>query len=378
MRHNRVYHTRGTCRIFMIVNIGFTKCTGNKTVFSIRNGLLAILVYRIAKALLFTITNFNNIFSIRKLLYYFLQVTVIFQQLDSQKTSRIFIPYVFIDADNALHLLNAPFQFRPMIDMNMAVKANRMFLLLLVSPKIMIGHIFLVPIAQVIQYFSTHFPFLIQEVSAFVNTDNNMKKLFNPLPGSANSRQHRHAEQLSELYVIQRITTRFQFIVHIERNNHTYIHVNQLGSKIQITFQIGRIHYVDYNIRRFIDNVVTNINFFRRICRKRISSRQVYNAEVIALKVEIAFFGIYGYTAIIPYMLVRTRSNIKKRRLATIGISHQSHINSTTFAQSDTFQFFFTQTHILAHPLVIIKMYRIPEHFLFANNLNHFSFLMPQ
>ena len=99
---------------------------------------------------------------------------------------------------------------------------------------------------------------------------------------------------------------------------------------------------------------------------------------MIALKVEIAFFGIYGYTAIIPYMLVRTRSNIKKRRLATIGISHQSYINSTTFAQSDTFQFFFTQTHILAHPLVIIKMYRIPEHFLFANNLNHFSFLMPQ
>ena len=40
-----------------------------------------------------------------------------------------------------------------------------------------------------------------------------------------------------------------------------------------------------------------------------------------------------------------------------------------SFAQSDTFQFFFTQTHILAHPLVIIKMYRIPEHFLFLRRL---------
>lgn len=47
--------------------------------------------------------------------------------------------------------------------------------------------------------------------------------------------------------------------------------------------------------------------------------------EVIALKVEIAFFGIYGYTAIIPYMLVRTRSNIKRDVLPQLGFPPKLH-----------------------------------------------------
>ena len=253
-----------------------------------------------------------------------------------------------------------------------------MLLFLFMSTKVMVGYIFLMPITQVIQNFGTHLAFLIQEVTAFINIDDNMEQLFNPFSGTADSRQHRHAEQLAEFYIIQRISARFQLIVHIERNNHTYIHVNQLGSEIQVTLQIGRVHYIDNDVRSFVDNVVADINFFGRISRKRISARQVHDAEVIALKVEITFFGIYGDTAVISHVLMRARGYIEKRCFTAVGISYQSHIDGTTLSQSNAFQFFFSQTHIFAQPFVIIELHGFPAHFLFTDDFNHLGFLASQ
>ena len=377
MCHNGIYHTRCTCRILLLVHIGFAKRAGDKTVFGICNGLLAIFVYCIAQALHFTVTDFNNILPIGKLLYGLLQILVILQQLNSKKARGVFIPYILVDTDYAFHLFNAPLQFRPVIDMDVAVKACRMLLLLLMSAEVMVGYILLVPVAQIIQDFGTYLTFFIQKITTLVNADDNMEKLFYAFSGATDGRQHRHAKQLTELYVIQRVPACFQFVVHVKRDNHAHVHVNQLGGEIQVPFQIGRVHHINNDIRSFVDDVMAHINLFGRIGRKRISARQVNDAEMIPLKVKIPLFSIYGDTAVITHMLVRTRGDVEKGCLAAIGITHQSDIDGAAFSQSDTFQFLFVQTHIFAPSLVIVELHGLPTHFLFTDNLNHLSFLTP-
>ena len=140
-------------------------------------------------------------------------------------------------------------------------------------------------------------------------------------------RQHRHAEQLTELYVIQRVPACFQFVVHVKRDNHAHVHVDQLGGEIRFRSRLEESTTINISsyLRSFVDDVMAHINLFGRIGRKRIIARQVDDAEMIPLKVKIPLFSIYGDTAVITHMLVRTRSDVEKRCLAAMGLPTKRH-----------------------------------------------------
>lgn len=186
---------------------------------------------------------------------------------------------VLIDADDALHLLNATFQLGTVIDMDMTVEATRLFYLFFMAAEVMVGNILLMPAAKVTQYLAAHPTLMVEEVAAFVNIDNHMEQLFNAFSATADRRQHRDSEQLAELYIIQRVSTGFQLIVHVQCNHHAHIHVNQLGGEIEIAFQVGRVYNIDNDIRRFIDNVPADIDFFGRVGREGIGSGKIDNTE---------------------------------------------------------------------------------------------------
>ena len=168
--------------------------------------------------------------------------------------------------NHPLHLFNAAFQFRTVVNVNMTIESMMTYFFFFMGPTGIAGHILPMPFTQVIQHFCTYLAFLIEEVGTFVNTDNNVKKIFDAFARTRNGRNHRNTKEFTQFHVIQRVATGFQFIVHIERHHHTHVHVNQLGSEVQITFQIGRIYHIDNNVRCFINNMMTDIHFFRTIC----------------------------------------------------------------------------------------------------------------
>ena len=49
---------------------------------------------------------------------------------------------------------------------------------------------------------------------------------------------HRHTQQRTELVHIQFVAAQLQFIKHIQRTNHTQVHIHQLGGKIQVTLYV--------------------------------------------------------------------------------------------------------------------------------------------
>lgn len=103
-----------------------------------------------------------------------------------------------------------------------------------------------------------------------------------------------------------------QCVVHVECHHHAHIHVDELGGEIEVALQVACIHYVDNDVGCLIDDVLTHVKFFGTVCRERIGARQVDQPEVIALEIEMPFFGIYRYSAIVAYMFVRSRSDVEK------------------------------------------------------------------
>ena len=121
------------------------------------------------------------------------------------------------------------------------------------------------PIHDFLSHFRMDMPFFINKVGTFVEIDNDMEKTVYSDIFLANSRYHRNTEQIAQQAVIKGITAGFQFIVHIEGYYHAYIHIDKLGSKIEITLQVGRIDHINDHIRRFINDVAADINFFGSI-----------------------------------------------------------------------------------------------------------------
>ena len=62
--------------------------------------------------------------------------------------------------------------------------------------------------------------------------------------------------------MVELISVSFQFVVHVEGDNHTYVHIDQLAGQIQIAFQVGCIDYIDYDVWLFFIQMLANM-FYR-------------------------------------------------------------------------------------------------------------------
>ncbi len=104
--------------------------------------------------------------------------------------------------------------------------------------------------------------------------------------------------------MVKLVTVPFQFVVHVEGNHHTHVHVNQLAGQVQVAFQVGSIDDIDHDVRLFFFQVFAYIELFRRVGRKGIGPRQVYDLESVAVLMECPGFGIDCHATVVADMLV--------------------------------------------------------------------------
>ena len=111
--------------------------------------------------------------------------------------------------------------------------------------------------------------------------------------------------------MVELVSACLKLVVHVQGNDHLHIHVNELCGQVKVAFKVRCVHHIDDHIRSFFNDMFAYIDFFWRVGGKRIGTWQVDNAEMIALEIEEAFFGINGYTTIIAHMFVCPAGNIK-------------------------------------------------------------------
>ena len=104
--------------------------------------------------------------------------------------------------------------------------------------------------------------------------------------------------------MVELIAVPFQFVVHVEGDNHAHVHVDQLAGQVQVAFQVGSVDYVDHDVWLFFFQMLADVEFFRGIGRQGIGSRQVYDLEGVAVLMECSGFGVDSHAAVVADMLV--------------------------------------------------------------------------
>ena len=143
-------------------------------------------------------------------------------------------------------------------------------------------------------------------VTILINIYQFFEKFIHANALGSHSRNDGNAKHLAQCIVFELHATLFQLIIHIQGNNHLYIHINKLRSQEQIPFQIRGIDNIDNNIGHFFHYMRSHIQFLRRVFGNGIRTRQIHNFERITILLQHGFFRIHRYTAIIPNPLVRS------------------------------------------------------------------------
>ena len=71
-----------------------------------------------------------------------------------------------------------------------------------------------------------------------VELDNRVEQLLNTTPCLEYCRDHGDSKKLAKFDVVERVATTFRLIIHVQRTNHTYVHIYQLCRKIEIALKV--------------------------------------------------------------------------------------------------------------------------------------------
>ena len=253
----------------------FLQCAMDKTVFGIHDGCFAIFQSLFLHTLGCLIAGCEDFLGRFQMTYVFLCVLIILQQLDGEVTGRVALADGIICLQIFLDMLDAVLYLMSVVDVDMAIVSAGIFL-------------------------------------AFVEFDDGLEELIHASTIGEDGRNHRDTEEFAQFVVVDVIATLFGFIKHVEGTDHADVHVYQLGGEIEVALQVAGIDDIDHDIRRMLDELLAHIKLFRRIGRKRIGARQIYQVEMIAVVFSFAHLGIYGYSAIVAHTFVSTRCKVEQ------------------------------------------------------------------
>ena len=166
-----------------------------------------------------------------------------------------------------------------------------------------------------------------QPVFTFKDLNDRVEEAVDAVAVTTGGGHDRHTQKRAQLADIQIVATLLQFIVHIQRHHHRDIHIDKLGGKIEVAFQVAAVHHVQDNIRIFFQNMLAHIEFLGRVSTEAVGARQVHQVESVAAVGEGAHLLVHGHATVVAYALMGVRSDIEDAGLAAVRVPHQRHID---------------------------------------------------
>ncbi len=85
----------------------------------------------------------------------------------------------------------------------------------------------------------------------FIYVNHTLKQLFNTISFGADGRYDWNPDHFRQRMVIEFIPLINHFVMHVQCNDHFYIHIDQLGGEVKISFQVFTVENIDYHIWHF-------------------------------------------------------------------------------------------------------------------------------
>ena len=151
---------------------------------------------------------------------------VVLQILDGQIAGGVPVPDVLVLLDQELDAVDALLQFRAVVDVD--VSGQPLVVLL-------------------------------------VDFDHGVQQLGDAGPVTAHGRTDRHTKKIAKLLDVEAVSPRLKLVVHIQSHHHAEVHVDNLGSEVEVPLDVGSVHDIDHDIRHVLDQVLADVEFLRAV-----------------------------------------------------------------------------------------------------------------
>ena len=162
-------------------------------------------------------------------------------------------------------------------------------------------------------------------VGLLINGDDGVEKLGDSFSAAAHRRTDGNTQKDSQLLFVQLVPLVLQFVVHVQGHHQPEVHIDELRGKVEVSLDVGGVHYVDDDVGHALQQMLAYVQFFRGVGRQGIGARQVYQGNIVVLVMEVPLLGVYGYSGVIAHVLVGAGSHIEKGGFSAVGIAHQGH-----------------------------------------------------
>ena len=96
-------------------------------------------------------------------------------------------------------------------------------------------------------------------VFVFENLDYRFEQLVDSFPNRSDSWNNRNTQHATQMAIVELCPGTFQFVVHVQCNDHFDVHVDQLGGQVEVAFKVGCINDIDDHIGHLLQNVCTYV-----------------------------------------------------------------------------------------------------------------------
>ena len=134
------------------------------------------------------------------------------------------------------------------------------------------------------------------------------------------------AERLAQCVGVDLVAVLIYDIHHVDRNNDRNTELNELGGQVEVALKVRTIDNIKDGFRSLLNEVVTCNNFFQRVRRKGVDTRQVRDHNVVVL-LQLAFLLFHGDARPVADELVGTSQGVKEGRFAGVGVAGQCNFH---------------------------------------------------
>ena len=89
--------------------------------------------------------------------------------------------------------------------------------------------------------------------------DDRLEQGVDPFFPVGDGRDNGYADHAAQIAVIQRISRAFQLVVHVQRDDHFQVHVDQLSGQQQVALEVRCVDDVDYHVGHFVQQMGAHV-----------------------------------------------------------------------------------------------------------------------
>ena len=133
------------------------------------------------------------------------------------------------------------------------------------------------------------------------------------------------AERLAQCVGVDLVAVLIYDVHHVDRNNDRNTELNELGGQVEVTLKVRTIDNIKDGFRSLLNEVVTCNNFFQRVRRKGVDTRQVRDHNVVVL-LQLAFLLLDRNARPVADELVGAGQRVEQRCFTAVRVAGKGNL----------------------------------------------------